>query len=439
MSIVKISKKSINRIIVLIISLLLVILIPKRNYIFVAIQLIVVTANMIPIIIDSFKNRAFVFFSFISFTYETLFLITLFRFILKIPETSWRRGFSFSPSCEVALFYIDISLILLGFFYWVGLSGCKKKMEYTGTQYQLNVKGYFLFAILTIIYAIFFIYRGGFLSLRTYEYDGSVLLMSLYRIIQAALVTASYCINYQKKSIIVRIVRVLSLSVYMLLDVVMGILGYRYILVEIVLFIAYLNLDKIKRIKAKTIIIICISAIISYFLLTYIRIRSTGGVNGIESFFRHERNIFYSLVAIIDTRPTDGLNTYYNTMMNLLPKLITHSTADNTGRVLIRYIYSTLYNTSKLTMGGFYLTEAYYNYRFWGVIGATCVFGLMIVLAETKINRECLKGYLMYFFIAAQTYNIVYYGSSNFVKIILYYFIFVCAFEKMGIRKKINT
>lgn len=432
----KITKKNIKWFAIAMFSFLLIVILPKGSSDSICVQTTIVSINCIPLLLNSFKKKHYLFLSFVALTFETMLVITLFKYILNVPETSWRRAYEMSRACETSLYYIAVSLLILVLIYWLVSQGFEQTSIRSWNAIKLNRRGYVLLTVLALVYAVVFAFEGGFLTVRNYETDGSSSMISIYRIIQALLITISFCADFPIGKNIYRALRCISMFSYVLLDVAMGVVGYRFILVEVLFFILFLNLTSIKRVKPKTIIITIVGLTVLYFILTYIRNRIMGGGAGIESLFRHERNIFYSLVAIVINRPRNGINTYYNTILNLLPRAITGFKTDNTGRILIRYIYRNLYDSSSRTMGAFYLTEAYYNFGAVGIVCVTFTIGIILSFLEWRRKNYNVKRYSIYYFFAAQMYNVVYYGSSNYVKILFYYVIFVYCYEVLG---KITT
>lgn len=68
----------------------------------------------------------------------------------------------------------------------------------------------------------------------------------------------------------------------------------------------------------------------------------------------------------------------------MLPKSLTGSTDLNTGGLLMQYIDINAYEQNGITMGGFYLTEAFANFKVLVSIIVSILMGIIISLFELR-------------------------------------------------------
>ena len=229
---------------------------------------------------------------------------------------------------------------------------------------------------------------------------------------------------------------------FIICDLFMCINGFRFIFMEVFLIIVFLNLEKIKK---TSIFAIGIIAFILYIFFTIISIYRNGiseinQVNFLNSMFGHERSEFYSLNAIIINRPSNHVNTYLNTITNILPSAFLKGDTiyENTGRILLKYISIDAYNSSNITYGGFYLTEAYFNFGTIGIYLVSFILSAFIISVEKNSTKNIIIN-LCYYMIISQSYTIVFYGSSNYFKPIFYYLIFAVLLSKCYVVKNYKS
>lgn len=399
-----------------------------------AITFAVVTIVIVKMMLDCFRRKNYLYLVFCALTYEVYAVMYFLIKVIALDETSWRIQYSSSSYIDEAFFIIALSLMILACIYYLaGVDNYNIQKKSSGFSLDfLRFNNYFsfIFIFACLLYLVIYIRFSGLFSARNYSSGGNSQIIALYRVIRSIYVVYFLCPNSGKSSLL-KILKSLLFLAFVVLDLVVGLFGYRFILVELIFLLFFLNFEKIKRVKIRYLILVGIIFVICYVAITLIRTRGAISTTVLESFFRHERNIFYGLVAILENRiaGTDITNTYVNSLLNLLPISIGQLN-QNTGQILLPYIQGRAVFQEGLTMGAFYLSEAFFCYRLPGVTFISMIGGALMAMFERKKSKYKFRlTPLIYYFVCAQMYSIVYYGSSNYIKIIVYYSIAVYLFN----------
>lgn len=429
-----------NLIHILLIMILMLLVLVSESMMF---NFIVTSYIVIKTLLNCFSAKNYLYLLFIALTYELLIVMSFLIHVVKLPETSWRIQYASSTSIGTAFTYIYISLMVICFVYYAtGVNVHNRKVcddsDWKKIPIDINQTFLAIYMIFCVIYIFIYIRYGGLFSVRDYARGGNSSVISVYRILQVVYISMFF---YGKKceSTLLKCIQWCVLILFIGLDLISGFLGYRFMLVELLFLLFFLNQETIRHFKVKHLCMIGIGLVFGYVIMTAIRndIRNTTDL--LESFFRHERNIFYGLVAIIDNRAaSQGVNTYLNSILSVLPVSIGVINL-NTGHILLPYIQGRAVMNEGMSMGAFYLSEAYFNYGAFGIILVCLLAAILMSAGEKKKYKHKFRyTQLIYFFVVSQMYNIIYYGSSNYMKIIIYFTLFVylyCVAENM-IRKK---
>lgn len=374
------------------------------------------------LIIGMVKKKHYIYCCMMAFISELLYVIILYKYILRLDETSWRIKYNILANNIITIKMILTSIIVLSIIYLIILNNKSASINLSlDNKINCRALNMYLFYIVYGGIILYYLFQLKDLTMRTYGTTSTSLMLSIFRIclICSIIIMKLSDLN---KPFILKLEFVLGI---VLAGFLIFISGYRYLIVEIVMTIVFIYLDKLKRIKFKTWIILAIGAIVFYVVITLTKVYILG--SDVKSvLFTHERNIFYSLSAIYQNIENNSIYTYWSTIKNLLPKSLTGSTDLNTGGLLMQYIDINAYEQNGITMGGFYLTEAFANFKVFGIYIVSILMGIIISLFELRKQNgnNTVFFEFNYFLLISQMYNIIYYGSSNYIKIIVYFLIF---------------
>ncbi len=420
-----IRKKMLPVLLGLMVILILAFTINKSNIlIFSAILLICI----LPCIIEAFFNRLYLYFLFEIFIAELYVVMVIRSVVLKASEESWRASYNIESMNLVSLKYLVISLSVIGIVQILGSTNIKKtKMIFP--KVKTNNAMLTCFNIFSIIFLALFIVKSEVLSLRNYADTIDTTYIPIFIMILCTYLCMFWDLLTTKcKYRISEISTTLVIILYLLIFFVLVVKGYRFLLVQIGILLFLLYVQKKTKISYKTLVLIGFIGMCFYILLVFIKSRYLGLDQAKSLMFGHERNLFFSLNAIISkvSKLGSGDNTYISTLSNLLPKTITHSDHLNVSGIIMQYINPSSYTTTGVTVGAFYLTEAYLSFGVMGVLLVSIVIAAIILMIE-KIRNKRNNSLFCYFyiFVGAQMFNVVYYGSLNYVKQIVYFVIMI--------------
>lgn len=375
------------------------------------------------IMINCLKNKFYMYILFLGMVSEIYYVIFFVKKIVNIPETSWRYQYDITYYNYKSLKYIMISILIISIIYLLYLAREHKNFSNDNSIYKYNLDtiNWYIFQMFYLGVLLYYIISLNNIGLRNYaqnNYAANMILIFFRVCFLTSIILYNFTVNKKFHAY-------LKYEIFMgtIIAILLIIKGYRYILFETFVVLFFLGLSKLKKIKIRNLIIIAIVLCFFYFVLVIIKSHYIG--RDIHSlFFNHEKNLFYSFNAIIKNVHTN-LHTYTSTIKNLLPKAITKSRDLNTGGILMQYISKDIYKNERITMGGFYLAEAYANFRGAGIYLINVIISFCIVLFELKNKKH--KGLFfccLYIFLLSQLHSVVYYGSSNYLKLIVYYIMF---------------
>lgn len=435
-----ISKRRFYRILFSLISLILVVIVPGNSIFFITTMVVAALVTAAITLNIAFKNKHFVYFIFTAFDVEMLMAMFISIYVFKTQETSWRTNYDIDNINFLSLKLICISLIIMFFTYNCLIDGEKKVLQKPVLVWNHHFLLILYIAIILFIPIFVINEKETFFSLRDYTQITGTTLISLYRLLQVVFFTTYY--KKDKNSFrFIKYIGNILFFLFIMIDFLMCINGFRFILMEVVLLLIFLNLEKMKK---KSIFLIGILAVVLYVFFTAISIYRNGITeinqeNFFKSMFGHERSEFYSLNAILINRPSEHINTYMETISHIIPSVFLKGNElyENTGRILLKYISIEAYNSSNITYGGFYLTEAYFNFGTIGIVLISFILSVFFICVEKDSTKNIVAN-LCYYIIISQSYTIVFYGSSNYFKPIFYYFIFAVLLSKFQVVKMYN-
>lgn len=391
--------------------------------------------------INELKNKHLICFLFHAFNLELLAFMTFRIYFVKISENSWRIKYHRQEDCVYALQLILLSIIIMILTQMLITNlkkGIYRKRQDTRKGLGLCKNELNIICIIFLIYLYIFFDKFGFGSTRIYTVNrsSSSYEIGLYAIILMMFISFLISILFFEKEARKSRLYILTLSLYLVEMVSIGFKGYRYILVFIAIQFLFLFFDHVK-VSMKKIICFCMVGVGFYVLMTYVKYWYIGtGYMGINSIGLHERNIFYSLVALINE--LEGViyrneNTYVNGILLLIPRFISGQfSLPSSGNAIIRYFDQGWLGTG-MNMGAYYLAEAYMNFKLIGVVVASVIIAIVIFNLEKIKNINCFEGKFYYAYVLGQTYNIVYYGFTGYFRILIYY---ACFLMLIGISHK---
>lgn len=370
---------------------------------------------------DSVRCKNYVYLCLVGLVLEIFLTINISLLFGNGIETSWRALYNKSSLNEQSIRYIFSSLLILLFVYYLRNYGGKSKESSVleDIHFKIPQLKYQFFELIFGVILLYYLSQLNALVLRSYASNQNVLILCLFRAcLLIGLILQRY--NSHRKFLLCE-----NFLAFIIVLALTFRAGLRYLIVEWFVLLLFLNLSRIKKIKLRNIIVLAVVAIIFYISLVYIKAKITGGTFA-DSIFRHERNLFYSLNALIANIGENYEMTYFSTIKNILPKALTGSSDMNTGGILMKYISPSIQSDTGINMGGFYLTEAYANIHGFGIYLSSIVIGIFISTIEKKKNRKFNSTYSrnMFFFfyliLISQMYSVVCYGSSNYIKLIIY-------------------
>lgn len=371
--------------------------------------------------LNAIKNQNWLYLCFYALSAEVYYVMVLCIYGIKGTETSWRFVYARDEYNEVSLRFIMISLMLLSLVYLFFLYGRDNFFKEEKTEFNVSrFRGMIFIAVYAVI-LLYYAVMTPAMGMRLYSSTPNIMILSLLRVC-----CLLGWVLLPKAQGDMRKLLTAECFVGALITTLLALNGYRFILFENVIMIAILNLSRLKKIKLSTWAVMIVFVIIFYILLTVLKARLAGReLAGVV--FSHEKNLFYSLNAIIANMGSERLETYLSTLKNLLPKALTGSRDLNTGGMLMKYINYEMFLQNSVTMGGYYLTEAYANLHEAGVYIVSLAFGIFFALLERRRSsgKACSVLFIsIYYGFIAQSYTFVYYGSSNYVKFLVYYILF---------------
>ncbi len=415
---------------------------PIQNDVHACVIIVIVALISVVVALDAFLHKRILSLLYLLLMLELLVVLGFLIFVCHLPETSWRANYATKSLNYASLSFISLAILIFNFVYFL-FSGKSNRSAKTSLRISGNIDLFlvpeWLIVVICFVELLMLLYMVGYSGLftaRDYSVQSSSL-VKLYRVIQLLLVIL-YFLGYIQKTNFIKLLSGFVIALCFACDIVLALFGYRYFLVEIVLVIFTIAVFK-RNISLKSIILIFILAILFYFLLSIIgEMRSNLDLHNLDmdAYFKHERNIFYSLNAMILNRPSfPEINTYLNALINILPFISDTAFQENTGRILLPFIHPELYDSSLMTMGAFLLTEAYYNYGFLGIVLVSCLIASIIGFFELKLKNSPVL-FLVYCYVCAEIYSVVYYGTSNWIAGLLVFVVLVLLIYLFRTNKK---
>lgn len=372
--------------------------------------------------INAIKNQNWIYVCFAALAAEVYYVLILWTFVIKGTETSWRIPYAVPSYNEVTMRYAFLSLLIICLIYFLVLyKESAVNFEFSSEKFTVGRLQTQLFIIVYGLIIMYYVVQLPTMGVRVYSESYNIMLQALFR--ACCLLSWIMLINADKKY---KHILIAECVLGGIVAVIISVIGYRFVIVENVFMIVMLNLSKLKKIKLRTWITLIVFVLIFYVGLIYIKSVFTEREMS-TLVFNHEKNIFYSFNAVYANIGETRLETYLSSIKNILPKALTGSTDVNTGGMLMRYIDYEAYLLTGVTMGGYYLTEAYANFGAAGIYIVSFIISIAFVALERarKGNPKYKQLFMcVYYGLVSQVYSIVYYGSSNYLKFFVYYIIF---------------
>lgn len=402
--------------------------------------------NYIYILILLLYKRYLLSFLFIFILLEMYTLNIIKISFLNLELGSWREFYNNENMINSAFYYIHISLGLLGFvFLFMSIINNKVNQKYFKrnslsiirfSNYKLNIFVIFsfIFYFLYIALEVPIIIQG---KLFWMENRINFPFYELFNLLTFLIVYLVFFKKINKKTI--KILKNISL----LLILILFIAGFRAPLISylFVLFVVYYLNNKI---KINYIFYFSILMPIFYLTITIIGTLRRG-IEGfsIKQFFldvgNHELNEFFTLVGVMHHDLILYGASYLDALMRLLPKFITGDIGMQFERIsetIARLILPDYTDDSKINMGTFIISELYLNFQFFGVLLGSILLGYLFSVLEIKKYKNDFFQ-IVYYSSVVFLFSLIYYGSSNFIKLFFYQVLFILITLKFLKAKKV--
>ncbi|MBG9471678.1 O-antigen polymerase [Priestia megaterium] len=415
---------------------LLLLLMPGTNTLLVN---SILTVCMLFCIFDAFFKKMYLFFLFEVLTTELLAVMLIRSLVLHLSEDSWRVTYNIDDVSNISLRYIAMSLAIIGIVQILGMIMPNKNKATFSFSHSQNLKINNFNPILlffngfAVLFLAYFILKAQVFSTRNYaETIDTTFLPIFIMMISVYLFLFKDLLKNIKRNNLISLTTWIVSGCYILVFLIMAFKGYRFLLVQIGTLSFFMYVLNKRRVSIKSVCKLGIIGLVFYVVLILIKTQYLDGQNSNSLLFGHERNIFFSLNAVINNSFSAETNTYLSTLLNLLPKVITGNEHLNVSGIIMQYINPTAYYQTGVTVGAFYLTEAYISFGKVGIFIVSLVISIILLILERMKTKNISPIYVyIYIFIGAQMFNIVYYGSLNYTKQIIY-FIIMLLLLRMG-------
>ena len=390
-------------------------------------------------ILKCVKKKEFTKVVFYGLNFELILFMLLWVYAFKIQESSWRLHFFGDKNSDIAIFAMNVSfyiMIIADIFFDIALNKIRIKKvsrikESILSDLEINV-----WLTVFLGYLIMVFWNIGFGTIRIYstEKGNITYLTGRYAIILVIFLSVILGILRYRPDIVKNIYYDIILLLYLLELISVSFHGYRYLLVIICVEMIEIVFSRIE-VNSKQIFLLLLVVFGVYVLLTLMKIvyiqNAFGNVwYGIDAVGKHERNNFYSLIAIINNTKKLNIeeNTYINGLLIVVPRTISGRDIQTGANVLIKY-YDQGWVGTGINMGAYYITEAFFNYKTVGVFCVSIIIPFVFCIVEKMKKGKNFLGKYFYMYFLGQVYSIIYYGFANYFRYMLYYFLLILGID----------
>lgn len=398
---------------------LLTFILDETNIVFISILLTVVSLYAL---VDAYLKKWYLVLIFEFLIFELFIVMFVRNVIFGFSENSWRANYHFLDLNTESFKSIIISLLIIFIVHFLfGYNYRNKENLFSGRKSfpEINEQNSFLliFNVFSLALLALFIVEGNILSMRNYAQTINTTYLPIF-----IMLFSMYLMMFFGSTKQLKVLNITSLVTFLYSIVFLYLIlnGYRFLLVQIFTLIVLIYLKKKSVNSIKTALFLVIVGVGFYTILIYMKSAYLGNVEINNLLFGHERNLFYSLNAIQSNPYLFESNTYISTIQNLLPKALTGNDHLNVSATIMTLVNPSVYYSTGVTIGAFYLTEAFLSFGESGIFISSIGLVMFFLIVENKFKNHPALEY-MYLFIGSQIFNFVYYGSLNYVKQILYF------------------
>lgn len=352
------------------------------------------------------KRKAWISFSFLAI--NTLFALMVFAklFATDYSPDSWRAALFDYRASELAFtltlnFLLVSSLTLLIF----SRSKCTLNLSKHKTEKPRII---FLISAATLLTA-FLLTDFKFLSYGKFAYGGlssGIPFLELITIL-------SYIAIIDFKNISSTKLGVAYLAILAFCVASIFLFGFRGIILGC--FIVMLSkISETKKINLLHIITFGILAFLSFIIIGIIRAENEVNLESLISMTgKHEENEFYTILLSVQNPNVLSSNSYIDSLLRIFGRASETISSKFASETLPLEITSVGAN-----MGMHFISEAFLNFGYYGALFFTFAVCLLISLIE-KLSNISLLARCMSIMLLAQSYTLAYYGSSNFLSMVI--------------------
>lgn len=352
------------------------------------------------------KRKAWISFSFLAI--NTLFALMVFAklFVTGYTPDSWRAALFDYKSSETA-FNLTLDFLLTSSFTLLIFS--RSTCNLSLSNYKIG-RPRFIFIISAITLLTTFLFTDfKFLSYGKFSYGGlssGIPFLELITIL-------SYIAIIDFKNISSTKLGAAYIALLMFCVASIFLFGFRGIILGC--FIVTLSkISETKNINILPLITIGILAFLSFILIGILRAENEVTVESFMSMTgKHEENEFYTILLSVQNQNVLSSNSYIDSLLRIFGRASETISSKFASETLPIEITSVGAN-----MGMHFISEAFLNFGYYGALFFTFAVCLLISLIE-KLSNISLLARCISIMLLAQSYTLAYYGSSNFLSMVI--------------------
>ena len=368
-------------------------------------------------LILNLKNKV-VFFGLINLiNVEMGLTMFLYLYVVKVKIVGWRLKLYTAKYANISFRYFLMSecIFLIVFFLFNISQGFNVEKD-EKTPIFSNI----LIRFFTYIVPIVFLLRVNIFVIRDYAVN-----FDSYAGIFFSFGSILSCIFAKEKSInrYINLLDWIIMCIYITISFILALNGYRTYLVAIFFSLIAMSVLEKRSINMKTVISMAIIGIMMYGLM----IIAKGVFRGLppETYIAsHESSIFFSLIAMVRNVSESGTaNAYLNILQSIVPSAISHKANMNSGAFMMQYIDPANYNSTKISIGTYFLAEGYLSYGKIGIPIISIIYAIFSLTMDKlrSITNKKSIWYMAYMYMISQLYAAMWYGAYAFVKYTVYF------------------
>lgn len=352
------------------------------------------------------KRKAWISFSFLAI--NTLFALMVFAklFATEYTPDSWRAALFDYKSSETA-FNLTLNFLLTSSLTLLIFSRTKCNLNLSKHKIE-RPRVIFIISAITLLIA-FLLTDFKFLSYGKFSYGGlssGIPFLELITIL-------SYIAIIDFKNISSTKLGVAYLALLAFCVASIFLFGFRGIILGC--FIVFLSkISETKKINLLPLITFGALAFFSFIIIGIIRAENEVNLENFMSMTgKHEENEFYTLLLSVQNPNILSSNSYIDSLLRIFGKASETISSKFASETLPQEVTSVGAN-----MGMHFISEAFLNFGYYGALFFTFAACLLISLIE-KLSNISLLARCISIMLLAQSYTLAYYGSSNFLSMVI--------------------